>query len=154
LIAEPGSSQFYETLGFTSMKNYELTSRSSYESHGNIIEAYAGVSFKKIIDAFSTVYEQNQQKLLPLLYLADLTTKETSIDRAIFYHNKALELTNNQELKARILYQLSVLYYEQGEYHKMLSQLERIEQSEISYAPADNLHAYYYATKGKKRIQS
>ncbi len=110
---------------------------------------HAQVPLIKIINALSTIHKQHPGKLLPALYLADLHTREGNNDEAITYHTKALKLSDNQlQLKTRILYQLSVIYYEKGDYKTMLSHLEQIETSNVAYPPAHNLHAYYYATKG------
>ncbi len=109
----------------------------------------AHVPIIKIINALSAIHKQHPQKTLPVLYIADLYTKEGNIEQAIVYHTKALELVDNQQLKTRILYQLSMIHYEKGEYKTMLSFLEQIEKMEHAYPPAHNLHAYYYATKGK-----
>lgn len=109
----------------------------------------AQVPTVKIINALSTIHRQHANALLPVLYLADLHTKEGEIDQAHSYHQKALALTDNQELKARIMYQLSISHYETGEYTQMLSLLAQIEKMEFSFPPAYNLHAYYCATKGK-----
>jgi tetratricopeptide (TPR) repeat protein len=109
----------------------------------------ATVPTVKIINALSTIHQQHPSALLALLYLADFHTKEGEIDLAHRYHQKALALTDNLELKARIMYQLSIAHYEKGEYTQMLALLNKIEKMEFSYPPAYNLHAYYCATKGK-----
>jgi len=109
----------------------------------------ATVPTVKLINALSTVHQQHPNALLAVLYLADLHTKEGETDLASTYHQKALNLTDNQELKARIMYQLSITHYEKGEYTQMLALLDKIEKMEYSFPPAYNLHAYYCATKGK-----
>lgn len=109
----------------------------------------AQVPSLKIINALSAIHRQHPKALLPMLYLADLHTKEGEVEQAISYHQKALTLTDNQELRARIMYQLSVFYYEKGAYNEMVALLDQIEKMEYAYPPAYNLHAYYCATKGK-----
>ncbi len=103
----------------------------------------------KVINALSAIHKQHPNALRPCLYLADLYTKEGNTEQVIHYHTKALELTDNQQMKARILYQLSMIHYEKGDYTTMLSFLDRIESMEHAYPPACNLHAFHCATKGK-----
>ena len=87
--------------------------------------------------------------LLPHLFMADLYTREGQGATALKHHKKALALTNDDELKTRVLYQMGTLYYETNQLSAMKEILPQGLTSKINYPPLNNLLAYYYATKGK-----
>lgn len=99
------------------------------------------------INAFTTIHKKYPQKLLPLLYLADVHTRAGTLDQAITYHNLAKNNITDPQLKTRLMYQLAVLHYERNEYDKMLAMLDDLDKVN-TYAPAFNLRAYYFATEG------
>lgn len=107
------------------------------------------VPLSRVINAFTTVHTHHPQNILPLVYLADLHTRADSIDRALHYHYKAKDIAQESNLKQRIIYQLASLHYERKEYDKMLARIEELDSLTITYAPAHNLRAYYYATAGR-----
>ncbi len=108
----------------------------------------ANVPIARVIDALTAIQKQHQNKLLPLLYLADLHTRAGSIEQAMHHHQSAKNIIQDPHLKSRILYQLAVLHYERNEYDQMLANLDQLDALSIAYAPADNLRSYYYATAG------
>lgn len=140
--------QFDETIAALTAWIAQEPDNPSWYQALNLLR-HTQVPIIKIINALTTIHEQHARALLPVLYLADLYSKENQLDHAHTYHQKALLLTDNQELKARIMFQLSIDHYEKEEYPQMVSLLSTIEKMELCYPPAYNLHAYYCATKGK-----
>ena len=109
---------------------------------------------EKVINAFTSLATQQPHNLATNLYLADLHTRAGNTTSAITYHKKALALSNEPQIKARILFQLSTLHYEQAQYDQMLASLAELEKVNPQFAPALNLKAYYYATEGKNLAQA
>lgn len=99
------------------------------------------------INTYTTTHKKYPQKLLPLLYLADVHTRAGTLDQAITYHSLAKNTITDPQLKIRLIYQLAVLYYERNEYDKMVTTLNELDTIG-SYAPSFNLRAYYLATEG------
>ncbi len=126
IMQEPDNALWYQTL--------HLLSR-------------AHIPLMQTINALTTVHTKYPEKLLPLLYLADLHTRAGTMDQAMTYHQMAKNIITDPQLKLRLLYQLAVLHYERNEYPKMLAMLSEIDAIN-AYAPADNLRAYYHATEG------
>ncbi len=126
IIQEPDNALWYQTL--------HLLSR-------------AHIPLLQTINALTSIHIKYPEKLLPLLYLADLHTRAGTSDQAMTYHHTAKNMITDPQLKLRLLYQLAVLQYERNEYLKMVATLNEIDTVGV-YAPAYNLRAYYYATEG------
>lgn len=110
---------------------------------------YTQVPLVRIINALNSIQTHHPTKLLPHLYLADALTKNGDRVPAIAHHKKALALITDQQLKARVLYQIALLQYEERLYPEMLATVKDIGVISPTYPAADNLVAYYYATAGK-----
>lgn len=113
-----------------------------------------GVPMERIINALTALHARHADSILPLLYLADLHTRNENTKQAVVFHRKALALVLQPELKARILYQIALVEYEDGQYENMLTTLSSIDALAVNHAPADNLRAYYYATAGGNLAQA
>ncbi len=114
----------------------------------------AEVPIDRIITAFRSIVVQQPHNLATNLYLADLYTRTGNDTQALAYHKKAAALSNEPRIKTRILFQMSTLQYERGEYTDMLASLCELEKVNASFAPALNLKAYYYATEGNDLAQA
>ena len=114
----------------------------------------AEVPLERIITAFRSIVVQQPHNLATNLYLADLYTRAKNDTQALVYHKKAAALSNEPRIKTRILFQMSTLQYERGEYDQMLASLSELEKVNREFAPALNLKAYYYATEGKDLVQA
>lgn len=101
------------------------------------------------ISAFEKIHATHPQQLLPILYLADLHTRAHHSDQALTYHQKALALTDNIDLKTRILFQIGLTHYEKGHHDLMFKAIDQACALGTNYPPALNLLAYHYATETK-----
>jgi len=108
---------------------------------------YAGLDSRIILDILQEIDAHYPDNLSTKLYLADMLTRNAQFKQAIFYHKKALALTESKELQTSICFQLGFLYYETRQFHKMKPILERGKNLGLAYAPLLNLLAYYYVSK-------
>jgi tetratricopeptide (TPR) repeat protein len=99
------------------------------------------------INILKHVEHQYPKALLPHLYAADLHTRAQHHAQAIAHHKKALELATDDNLKAKILHQIGLLYYEAKNFDAFKEIIEHSKKLQLSFAPLDNLIAYYYATQ-------
>lgn len=102
-----------------------------------------------ILAMFEHLEKKNNHNILPLIYLADIHLKRKDSDKASTYLKKALAVSTNKQLKAKITYQLAVLYFNNKDYDTLAQVLEHGLALQEDFAPLLNLAAYYYATKGK-----
>lgn len=113
-----------------------------------------GVPMERVINALNVVHISHKNNVLPLLYLADLYTRNGNTQKAVECHRASLALISQPELKARTLYQIALTEYENKQYSQMLTSLAKIDELNAHHAPADNLRAYYYATEGNDLSQA
>jgi len=109
----------------------------------------SGFSIKKTRTMLQKIASSNPNSLMAHLYLADILTRTEQFQLALFHHNKALDLTNKNDLKMRLYFNMATIHYHKKEFPLMLSSLEKIYTLNSSFLPAVNLHAYYCASKGK-----
>ncbi len=112
--------------------------------------AHADPPMHKVIKTLEALHKQQPKNNKPVLYLADLCTRAQLIQKAIAYHTKACQLTTDKQLKTRILFHLSLVYYEQKQFDNMQATLEEGYKLSTDFPPLLNLLAYFYATRGKK----
>ncbi|GEM_PF-629898 len=110
---------------------------------------FTGLDSKFVINTLQEIEKIYPKNLLTMLYLADMLARVARNKEAIAYNAKALELTDNKELQTSILFQLGLLYYEEKQFAKMQTILERGYSLGLDYAPLLNLLAYHYTTRGK-----
>lgn len=100
-------------------------------------------------DAIITVlksFEKQPKNNLSTLYLADIFLKKRQLTTALELLNKAL--TNAQApLQEKIIYQIALIYYETNQLNQLQDVITKAEASPVTFAPLQNLLAYYYATK-------
>lgn len=145
------------------------TSMHQYKKAAKVIEAFAiddpendtwyqalhllcrsGLSYPKAIKILAAIEQKHPKVLNCHLYLCDLFTRDKQYTRAIDQHNKALAITSDATLQARLYFNLAIIQYQQKNYTPMLTALKEVQKREASFLPALNLEAYYYATKGKQ----
>ncbi len=83
-----------------------------------------------------------------VLFAADVALRANHKRHARTFLRKSYELTNDVKLKAKICFQLAMLHYQSNAYKKMKNLLSKALEHDAQFAPAHNLLAYYYATKG------
>ena len=128
MLAEPANNTWYDI--------FHLVTRTTQQ-------------YPKAIAILEYIEKQKHQESLPILYLADFYTRTNQIKKAIAYHKRALRLSKSDKLKVKLLFHLSSIYYNNEQFNDMKVTLE--ECTKLKPLPiADNLLAYYYATKEKK----
>ena len=104
----------------------------------------------KIISALERIHSKKPTMILPILYLADIHSRLQHPHQALVFHEKAVPLIKNPELKSRILFQIGLIHYDNRDMAQMVEALEQTLALATDYPPALNLLAYYYATEGKQ----
>lgn len=102
-----------------------------------------------IIGMLEHLEKQNSHNILAVLYLADIHLKNKALSQAEKYLKKGLAICSNTQLKAKIVYQLAIMYFNQKNYDALAQVLDHGLSLDPSFGPLANLAAYYYATKGK-----
>lgn len=110
---------------------------------------HAGLSYQKAIAVLEDVSKAHSKNILPLLYLADLHTRVHNNDSALMYHAKAVEMTDDNQLKTKILFHVGLLHYESRNFDAMEKALEKGLSLKMNFPPLLNLLAYHYASQGK-----
>lgn len=100
---------------------------------------------EKIITAFESIHLKNPDKLLPLLYIADLHTRHNNTKESLIHLRKAVVWCKDPELKTRILYQIALAEHDAGNEKAMAQTLENALALGMDYPPVNNLLAYHYA---------
>ncbi len=108
----------------------------------------AGVNQDKIIELLQEIEKNKSDSIMPLLYLADIYLKKHDTQKSQEYLIKGLSLTDNGMLKAKIAYQLMIIYLEQKNSDALKEVIAKHEHYAKDFPPLLNLLAYYYATKG------
>ncbi len=107
----------------------------------------AGAQPHNVLAVFKTLEKNNPKNMLPLLYQADFYIKNDQKQDAKLYLQKSLSLCTDHKIKARTLFQLAlVLYDEQHQEEAMQKALEEACALSYEFPPAFNLLAYHYAT--------
>ncbi len=114
----------------------------------------SGLSLPKAIAAFKEIENKKSGNILVQLYLADLYLKNEQKRPAIIYLKRALRISNDSQIKAKILFQMAAMYYEQKRFAKMEKTLKMAIEYDNQFVPAMNLLSYYWATKTNKIEQA
>lgn len=113
-----------------------------------------GCAHDQIINAFVQVERKIPHAELPTLYLADLYLRTNQSTAAKTYLNKALKKTAQASTKAKILYQLALISYQERHFNLMQKQLTDAIKFDPSFTPNLNLLSYYYASKTTRYAQA
>jgi len=111
--------------------------------------AYNGMPRIQIAETFSTVLTKHPDNLWCNLYCAENYMRNAQNDLAIACLEKAASSTTENSLKAKVLYQLALLHYDQNNYQLMKTNLEQAHALNGNCPHVNNTLAYYWATKGK-----
>lgn len=103
---------------------------------------------QSIFDTFNALEKKYNKNHWFYLYQADIHIRLNNKDLALEKLEIALNLVKKPSLKAKILFQKGVLYFEKRMFKEMITSLENAQQLLPNYPPLLNLIAYYYATKG------
>lgn len=103
------------------------------------------ISIDQAITILESVHKEQPKNALPVLYLADLTTRSHKTHSALSYLEKALALSTDEQIKAKILYQIGVIHYDTHNHKGLKKVITQAEKLKYSFAPLLNLIAYHYA---------
>jgi len=110
----------------------------------------SGTDHTLIIKALKTIEKAQPHSLMATLYLADLYTRVGNAQAALKQHQKALALTEKEDLQIGILFQIALTHYENHRFNDMKQVIERGRKLKKEFPPFLNLLAYYHATYGNK----
>jgi len=113
-----------------------------------------GISTQQALDLLKEVESQQPHNILPVLYLADLYTRAHNQTQALNYQQKALTLTTDNALKAKILYQMGIMYYDTKNDKGMKQVITQASNIHATFAPLLNLIAYYYVHQEDNTLQA
>ena len=111
--------------------------------------AYNGMPRAQITETFSSALKQYPDNLWCNLYCAENYMRNAQNDLAIACLEKAAPFATDNSLKAKIVYQLALLHYDQSNYQLMHTHLDQAHGLNDNCPHVNNALAYYWATKGK-----
>lgn len=103
------------------------------------------ISIEQAITILESVHKEQPKNALPVLYLADLTTRSHKTHSALSYLETAFNLSSNDDIKAKILYQIGIIHYDMHNHKGLKKVITQAKQLKSSFAPLLNLIAYHYA---------
>jgi predicted Zn-dependent protease len=109
----------------------------------------ANIAQEKIIKTLYDLEGIMPHNILVLKYLADLYLKHNNTEKALEYLKKTLSQAQDRSLKAKIYYQIALLYHDLENNAAMEQALHAGYKLNSSFAPLNNLLAYQYARSGK-----
>ena len=114
---------------------------------------YCGLPYKKALQALQYIEKKKGAWDQLLLYQADLAVRDANLALALSVLAKAEKLITDPAVKSHIALQKAHIYYDQSQWQDAITTLEQ-SLALFSYAPAHNLLAYLYATKGKNHVKA
>ena len=108
-----------------------------------------GMPYKDIIQTFTIILDKQPDNLWCNLYCADMCMRNAHHALASTCLKRALPIIQNNDLSAKVSYQLALLHYENNNHDAMRSYLEKAHALNPQCPHTHNSLAYYWATKGK-----
>lgn len=146
-----------------------LSAQKEFEKAGKLLQAWirkeptqtmwfatlnllckTGLTYTQALALVEPIVKEHPTSSLPILYLADWATRAKLYDKALIYYKKALNLTHDAHLTTKLLFHISLIYYDLQQYEAMESTLEKGVALGKNFPPLLNLLAYHYATHNKK----
>lgn len=150
LIAEQ---QFDKVLKFM-RKWIERNPLDEVALHTLLILRKGPVGTPKIVKLLEDLIKNKKHSSTVIITLADLYTETENYPRALHCYEKLLDMTNNDQMKAGILYQLGYLYHHTAQDEKAKNSLKQSVELDATNPSACNLLAYLYATTGENLNQA
>jgi len=110
--------------------------------------SYSGIPRHKVIEAFESIHTKYPHNVLAIMYLANLYLRANNAAKASSYLHTAYKACTDDSIKAKILFQIGVMAYENSAYHELATLVKQAEALQTEFAPLQNLMSYYYATHG------
>ncbi len=107
----------------------------------------------KAYKLLETAYSTHHQ-LWAALYGADIALRAYEYNAAYSFLKNTIATITDTGIKKKVLFILSTLAHELGEYSTMKSCLDELLVLDPNHVPALNNYAYYYATKGKDIVSA
>ena len=138
------SQKKYDTI-LKKSKKWLSESCDSHLIHMLITLPQEEIDSKKIIALLKEIEYKNSKlkkkdTKIPLA-LADLFLSTQQYKKAIEYYDKVFKLTNKEELRAKIRFQKSFIYFSRNKKKKAKQELEKALKQKVVYPPAYNLMA-------------
>jgi tetratricopeptide (TPR) repeat protein len=111
--------------------------------------AHNGMPRTQIIETFTDILKTSPDNVWCNVYCADLCLRTEKKDIAKQCLTNALSCNTTDTIRAKTLYQLAMLAYEDGDHNTMRKHLENAYELTPHNAHINNALAYYWATKGK-----
>lgn len=129
MLTDPNNALWYKTLHVMTQSN---------------------LGHESAIKILHSVEKQHPDNLLTSLYLADLYGRTHHTDSANAYLKKALNLTTDNNLKSKILFQLAMHHYASNNFKAFKEIITQTNTLGLTFAPLLNIIAYYYVTQENK----
>jgi len=108
------------------------------------------ISIDSIIQVLEQISKQLKKPHFQLLAaMTELYLEKKSYSKVILHCEKLIKLTNNEELKSKIMFQIGFAYFSKNEYKKAETILEKAIKTKRAYSSSFNLLAYIYAMQNK-----
>ena len=145
-MAEKNFDKVYDALidGCNASADSECWVRSAHLAY------QAGMPIAKTISVFDYVLRKQPKNLNALLYKIDILLRNDDTKKALPELSKACNACTNNQIKARILYQQAMIYYQNKQHTLIEKVLTQACECDITFAPSFNLLAYHYAHDTKK----
>jgi tetratricopeptide (TPR) repeat protein len=109
----------------------------------------AGIPLQKVIASLERTHLKHPECPLVVLYLADAHIRAHNKAQSLSYLHKAERIVENSDIRAKVLFQISLIEYENRNFDAMKKHLQQAKDLDNKFAPTLNLLAYYYATEEK-----
>jgi len=109
----------------------------------------AKVSTSLMIKKLESLEKKHRESIAILSALSDLCLEADEYKKAEESYKKLLDLTKEEDLKSKILFQLGYIYFVTKQKDKIEGTLKDAIKFESAYPSAYNLFAYHYAQENK-----
>ncbi len=117
--------------------------------HSLLLLKKANIPKEKIIDLLEQILNEHPKTIILLAAIVDLYMESKNFKEAEKIYKELLSMANNEELKAKINFQLAYIYYIQNKHQVLEKHLQNAIQQKTVYPSTYNLFAYYYAQQGQ-----
>jgi len=108
------------------------------------------VPLKDLIGTLEEVVKEGKTSLAISSALADLYLETGQSEDALKHYKSILNLTNDNQLKSHVLFQIGYIYFSIKQFDKVEKMLKKAIDIKPTYPSAYNLLAYYYAQINQK----
>lgn len=121
--------------------------------HTFLLLSKAGISTNLLVKTLQAVQDSSPHPYISSA-LADLYQDLKDYQHAAEEYQKVIDLSNNDDLKSKAMFQLGYLYFVSHQTAKLESTLQKALSAQIVYPSTYNLLAYHYAHNNKNLPQA